>query len=88
MKYQLILGIINVVIGLACFVLCIVLNRTEKIILTFFPVAVGLGNIAAYISDRRDRKRRMAELAKKWGIEEDEFGNAYIEANYQYEDGE
>lgn len=73
MKHQLILGITNIVVGLALVVTCIILNRTERVALAFFPVAVGLGNIAAYISDRRDRKRKMAELAKKWGIKDEEY---------------
>lgn len=72
MKHRLILGIVNVVVGLALVATCIILNRTEKIAFAFFPVAVGLGNIAAYISERRDRKRRMAELAIKWGIKQEE----------------
>lgn len=73
MKHRLILGLINVVVGLALVVICIILNRTERVAFAFFPVFVGLGNIAAYISDRRDRKRRMAELAKKWGIKDEEY---------------
>lgn len=73
MKHQLILGLINVVVGLALVVICIILNRTERVAFAFFSVFVGLGNIAAYISDRRDRKRRMAELAKKWGIKDEEY---------------
>lgn len=72
MKHQLILGIVNVVVGLALVVTCIILNRTERIAFAFFPVAVGLGNIAYYISERHDHKRRMAELAKKWGIKDEE----------------
>ena len=73
MKHRLILGLINVVVGLALVVICIILSRTERVAFAFFPVFVGLGNIAAYISDRRDRKRRMAELAKKWGIKDEEY---------------
>lgn len=71
MKHQLILGIINVVVGLACFVLCIVLNRTERIILTFFPVAVGVGTISSYIHERKQTcwrnptKKEMAKIMDK-----------------------
>lgn len=72
MKHQLILGIVNVVVGLALVVTCIFLNRTERIAFAFFPVAVGLGNIVAYISERRACKRRMDELARKWGIKQEE----------------
>lgn len=72
MKHQLILGIVNVVVGLALVVTCIILNRTERIAFAFFTAAVGLGNIAAYISERRDRKRRIAELARKWDIKQEE----------------
>lgn len=71
MKHNLIIGIIDIVVGLALFVTCLILNRTEKNSTYVFPVAVGLGNIVAYISDRRDHKRRMAELAKKWGIKDE-----------------
>lgn len=72
MRHHLIIGIVDVVVGFALFILCLILNRTERIVLTFFPVAVGLGNIAYYISERRDHKRRMAELAKKLGIKDEE----------------
>lgn len=71
MKHRLVLGIINVIAGLALVVTCIVLNRTERVAFAFFQVAYGLSSIAYYISDRRDHKRRMAELAKKWGIKDE-----------------
>ena len=71
MKRRLIIGIIDIIVGLALFIACLILNRTERIMLTLFPVAVGLGTIAGYISEKRDRKRRMAELAKKWGIKDE-----------------
>lgn len=71
MKHYLIVGIFDVVIGLALVVLCIILGRTERIAFAFFPVAIGAGNIAYYISEIRDHKRRMAELAKKWGIKDE-----------------
>lgn len=71
MKHHLIIGIIDILVGLALFILCIILNRTERIVFTFFSVAIGSGIIAGYISERRDHKRRMAELAKKWGIKDE-----------------
>lgn len=72
MKDRLILGIVNVVVGLALVVTCVILNRTERVAFAFFPVAIGLGNIAYYISGRRKHKRLMAELARKCGIKDEE----------------
>lgn len=71
MKHYLIVGIFDVVVGLALIVLCIILGRTERIAFVFFPVAMGLGIIAAYISDKKQHKKQMAELAKKWGIKDE-----------------
>jgi len=67
-RHHLIMGIVDIVVGLVLFILCIVLNRTERIILTFFPVAVGVGLIASYISNRKQTywrnptKKEMAEI--------------------------
>jgi hypothetical protein len=69
MRHHLIMGIVDIVVGLALFILCIVLNRTERIVLTFFPVAVGVGLIASYISNRKQTcwrnptKKEMAKIA-------------------------
>lgn len=67
----LVVGIIDILVGLTCFILCIILNRTDRIILTFFPVAIGLGNITAYISDKKQDKKKRAELAEKWGVKDE-----------------
>ena len=67
MKGHLIVGIIDIVAGLACFALCIIWNRTDRIICAFFPVAMGLGIVAAYISDKKQtcwRNPTKKELAK------------------------
>ena len=74
MGQYLIVGIFDLVVGLALVVLCIILGRTQRIAFAFFPVAIGAGNIAYYISESRDRKHRMAELAelaKKLGIKDE-----------------
>ena len=68
---NLILGIINTVLGLALVIACIALNRTERIAFAFFSVIIGLGNIVSYISDKKQKKKRLAELAKKWGIKDE-----------------
>lgn len=70
MSRYLIIGIIDILVGLTCFVLCLILNITDRIILTLFVVAIGLANIAAYISEKKQKKKRMAELAEKWGIKD------------------
>lgn len=75
MRHNLIMGIVDIVVGLACFVLCIVLNRTERIALTFFPVAVGVGLIVSYIHERKQacwRNPTKKEMAK---IMYDALGN-------------
>ena len=67
MRHNLIMGFVDVVVGLALFILCIILNRTERIVLTFFPVAVGVGLIASYIHDRKQtcwRNPTKKEMAK------------------------
>lgn len=67
---HLIIGIIDVIVGLALFILCLILNRTERTVLTFFPVAVGVGTIAGYIHERKQHcwrnptKKEMAEITK------------------------
>lgn len=71
MRHHLIIGIIDVVVGLVLFILCIILNRTERILLTFLPVTVGIGTIAGYIHEKKQNKKRTAELAKKWGIKDE-----------------
>lgn len=69
MHDNLIMGIVDVVIGLVLFILCIILNRTERIVLTFFPVAVGIGLIVSYIHERKQTcwrnptKKEMAKIA-------------------------
>lgn len=71
MSKHLIIGIIDILVGLTCFALCLILNITDRIILTLLVVANGLLNIAAYIYDKNRKKKRMAELAKKWGIKDE-----------------
>lgn len=67
MKGRLIVGIIDIIAGLACFILCIILNRTDRIMISLFPIAMGLGIVAAYISDKKQHKKQMEELAKMLG---------------------
>jgi len=69
MRGHLIVGIIDIFVGFACFVLCIILNRTDRIVIAFFPVAMGLGIIAGYIHDKKQHcwrnptKKEMAKIA-------------------------
>lgn len=69
MHHNLMTGIVDIIVGLALVVTCIILNRTERIAFDFLPVAVGLGNIAAYISKRKQpcwrnpTKKEMAKIA-------------------------
>lgn len=71
MRHNLIMGIVDIVVGLALFILCVILNRTERIVLTFFPVSVGVGLIASYISNRKQTywrnptKKEMAQIMKE-----------------------
>ena len=71
MQHRLVMGIIDILVGVICAIICIMLNRTERIALTFFPIAIGLGNLAVYISEKKQRKKQAAELAKKWGIKDE-----------------
>lgn len=76
MRGHLIVGIIDIFVGLVCFVLCIILNRTDRIIIAFFPVAMGFGIISGYIHERKQtywRNPTKREMAK---IMEEALGNS------------
>lgn len=67
MRHNLIIGIVNIVVGLILVMVCIILNRTGTIVFTLFPIATGLGLIAGYIHERKQtcwRNPTKKEMAK------------------------
>lgn len=67
MRHNLIIGIIDVMVGFILVIACFILNRTERIGFALFPVAIGFGLIANYIHEKRNtcwRNPSKKEMAK------------------------
>ena len=73
-KTYFICGIIDIIIGVACFISGICLNSGAKIVLTFIPIIWGVTALVHSIETKAERERRIEELrtmAKLYGWDKD-----------------
>ena len=73
-KAHFIMGIIVILVGIACLITSIYLHRGAKIIFTFIPIICGVAQIVQSIETKGERQRRKEELqamAKMYGWDKD-----------------
>jgi len=73
-KARFIIGVIDVLGGIACLIACIYLHRGAKMALTFIPIICGVGEIVQSIETKAQRQKRKEELqamAKMYGLDKD-----------------
>ena len=73
-KAHFIMGVIVILVGIACLITGIYLHRGAKIILTFTPIIYGVAQIVQSIETKGERQRRKEELqamAKLYGWDKD-----------------
>lgn len=73
-KARFVIGVIDVLGGIACLIACIYLHRGAKIALTFVPIICGVASIVQSIETKAQRQKRKEELqaiAKMYGWDKD-----------------
>jgi hypothetical protein len=61
-KAHFVIGVIDLLGGIACLIACIYLHRGAKIALTFIPIICGVASLARSIETKAERQRRREEL--------------------------
>ncbi len=61
-KARFVIGVIDVLGGIACLIACIYLHRGAKIALTFVPIICGVVSLVHSIETKVERQRRKEEL--------------------------
>jgi hypothetical protein len=61
-KADFVIGVIDLLVGIACLIACIYLHRGAKIALTFIPIICGVDSLARSIETKAERQRRREEL--------------------------
>jgi hypothetical protein len=61
-KAHFVIGVIDLLGGIACLIACIYLHKGAKIALTFIPIICGVTSLAWSIETKAERQRRREEL--------------------------
>ena len=61
-KAYFVIGVIDLLGGIACLIACIYLHRGAKIALTFIPIICGVASLVRSIETKAERQRRKEEL--------------------------
>lgn len=61
-KARFVIGVIDVLGGIACLIACIYMHRGVKIALTFIPIICGIASLVQSIETKAERQRRKEEL--------------------------
>ena len=61
-KARFVIGVIDVLGGIACLIACIYLHRGTKMALTFVPIICGVASLVQSIETKAERQRRKEEL--------------------------
>lgn len=64
-KVKFILGIIDLLAGIAIIVLCVYKHRTDKIVYCIFPILCGIASLMDGIETKKQRLRKITELKEK-----------------------
>ena len=73
-KAHFIMGVIVILVGIACLITDIYLHRGAKVALTFIPISCGVASLVQSIETEAERERRREELqamAKMYGWDKD-----------------
>lgn len=73
-KAHFIMGVIVILVGIACLITGIYLHRGVKVALTLIPISCGITSIVQSIETEAERQRRKDELqamAKMYGWDKD-----------------
>lgn len=61
-KAHFVIGVIDLLCGIACLIDCIYLYRGAKTVLTFVPIICGVVSLVQSIETKAERQRRKEEL--------------------------
>ena len=64
-KVKFILGIINLLGGIALIILCVYKHRMDRVVYCLFPILCGIASLMDGIETKKQRLRRIAELKEK-----------------------
>ena len=64
-KVKFILGIIDILAGIAIIVTCVYKHRTDRVVYCLFPILCGIASLMDGIETKKQRLRRIAELKEK-----------------------
>ena len=69
------MGVIDILVGIACLIAGIYLHRGANVVLTFIPISCGVASLVQSIETEAERQRRKEELqlmAKMLGWDKDD----------------
>lgn len=69
-KARFVIGVIDVLGGIACLIACIYLHRGTKIALTFIPIICGVLSLVQSIETKAEMQRKKEELMMMFRKEE------------------
>ena len=64
-KAKFILGIIDILAGIAIIVLCVYKHRMDRVVYCIFPILCGIYSLMDGIETKKQRLRRISELKEK-----------------------
>lgn len=64
-KVKFILGIIDILAGIAIIILCVYKHRMVRVVYCIFPILCGIASLMNGIETKKQRLRKIAELKEK-----------------------